>query len=529
MGHGKETPRQKMIGMMYLVLTAMLALNVSKEVLDAFVLVDHGLQTTTEAFAAKNASAYDEFAMAYEQNPAKVGDWKNKADEVKKRTDELYDYIQECKLDIIRTKDESAIHEGHIDWHEVKVLDNLETGAQVMITEEGGRRYKELQGQIEGLRDYLLSIIEDHEAYAATVEAIEQNLSTEPPDKLQHGNKKSEMLTWQSGYFEGLPLAAVVTLLSKMQADARNVEAEMINYLRDQVGAGDFRVNVLEAVVVPNSSYVLKGQEYRAEVFLAAYDSTNMPEIILNDGSRLNVKAGKGIYSFTSPNAGFRKWGGTIQIESQGNLITRTFASEYEVAEPTATISATAMNVFYRGVDNPVAISAGGVAESDVDAEISSGHRINRVSPGKYTVKPGVQSDEAIVSVFARVDGGRRLMNRMSFRVKDIPNPNARVEGIRGSEGVLSAGQLAGLQEVLAIADDFLFEVEFTVTSFSIGFTDANGIYVTQDSPNNRFTSQQLSIFRNMRSGQVISISQVKAIGPDGRVRTLNPINIRVR
>ncbi|RPI43822.1 MAG: gliding motility protein GldM, partial [Bacteroidetes bacterium] len=443
MAHGKETPRQKMIGMMYLVLTAMLALNVSKEVLDAFVLVDNGLQTTTEAFAAKNASAYDEFAMAYEQNPEKVGDWKNKADEVKKRTDELYDFIQECKLDIIRTKDEDAIHEGYIDWHEVKVLDNLETGAQVMITEEGGRRYKELQEKIDNLREYLLSVIGDHEAYAATVEAIEQNLSTEPPDKLQHSNKKSELMTWQSGYFEDLPLAAVVTLLTKMQADARNVEAEMLNYLRDQVGAGDFRVNVLEAVVIPNSNYVLKGQDYRAEVFLAAYDSTKMPEIILQDGTKLEVKSGKGIYNVPSNTSGFRKWGGTIQIESQGNMISRPFTSEYEVAEPTATISATAMNVFYRGVDNPVAISAGGVAESDVEATISSGHRINRVGPGKYTVKPGVQSDEAIVSVLARVDGSQRLMNKMFFRVLDIPDPDARVEGIRGSEGVLSAGQLA--------------------------------------------------------------------------------------
>lgn len=518
-----------MIGMMYLVLTAMLALNVSKEVLDAFVLVDNGLQTTTEAFAAKNASAYDEFAMAYEQNPEKVGVWKERADEVKNRTDELYDFIQECKLDIIRTKDSDAIHEGRIDWHEVKVLDNLETGAQVMITEEGGRRYKELKDKIDGLREYMLSIIEDHDQYAATVEAIEQNLSTEPPDKLQHGKKKNELMSWQSGYFEDLPLAAVVTLLTKMQADARNVEAEMINYLRDQVGAGDFRVNVLEAVVIPSSSYVFKGQEYRAEVFLAAYDSTKMPTITLNDGSRLEVKAGKGIYSATSNNTGFRSWGGTIEIESQGRMISRPFSADYEVAEPTATISATAMNVFYRGVDNPVAISAGAVAESDVEASISSGHRINRVGPGRYTVKPGVQSDEAIVSVFARVDGSQRLMNRMTFRVVDIPDPSARVEGIRGSEGVLSTGQLAGLEQVMAVAENFLFEVDFTVTSFSIGFTDANGIYVTEDSPNNRFTTQQKSIFRNMRSGQVISISQVKAIGPDGKVRTLNPINIRVR
>ena len=175
------------------------------------------------------------------------------------------------------------------------------------------------------------------------------------------------------------------------------------------------------------------------------------------------------------------------------------------------------------------AVPPTGVAESSVVARISSGHRINRVGPGRYTVKPGVQNDEATVSVYANVNGSQRLMNSMEFRVLDIPDPNARVEGIPGSEGVLSVGQLAQLQIVEAKADDFLFEVDFTVTSFAIGFTDANGIYVTQDSPNNQFTAAQKNIFRNMRSGQIISISQVKAIGPDGKVRTLNPINIRVR
>src|SRR5210317_1679227 len=106
MGHGKETPRQKMIGMMYLVLTAMLALNVSKEVLDAFALVDRGLTTTTENFAAKNEGLYDKFNIAFEQNPEKVGDWKTRAEEVRAQSNELYEFLNLCKIEIVSKKDE---------------------------------------------------------------------------------------------------------------------------------------------------------------------------------------------------------------------------------------------------------------------------------------------------------------------------------------------------------------------------------------------------------------------------------------
>jgi gliding motility-associated protein GldM len=518
-----------MIGMMYLVLTAMLALNVSKEVLDAFVLVDNGLKITTEAFAAKNEASYSRFAFLNEENEEKVGMWMNRADEVRARTDGLYNFIQECKLDIIREKDEDAIVDGEIDWEKVDVKDNLERGAAVMISEDGGRRYKELKQMLDETREYMLSTIEDKEKYSSTVEAIENNLNTNPPDKLSHSRKKSETLTWQSGYFEDLPLAAVITLLSKMQADVRNVEAEMINYLLSQVDAGSIPVNSIEAVVIPERSLVFPGQQYRARVFLAAYDSTKMPEVKLSDGTMLPVEQGKGIYTATSNTIGIRRWAGTIQLEHEGRIYSQPFDAEYEVAEANATISATAMNVFYRGIPNPVAISAGGVAESTVQARISSPHSIRRIRAGEYEVKPGTQGDKAIVSVYTQVDGSSKLMTQAEFRVRDIPDPDARVSGIKGSEGVLSVGQLAGLDIVRAEAEDFLFEVDFKVTEFEIGFTDANGKYVVEQAKGNAFTDKQKAIFRSMRSGQIISISQVKAIGPDGKVRSLNPINIRVR
>ena len=528
MGHGKESPRQKMIGMMYLVLTAMLAMNVSKEVLNAFVLVDEGLVTTTENFSAKNASLYRTFTLAYDLNPAKVGDWKDKADAVETRSNELFSFMHECKTDILIIGEEEAIDPEHeeIHWEFVDAKDNTNHPAEVMILKG---KATELKDKINEYREFMLSLIEDKEKYAGTVSALEGILSTELPDiHLEHGGKKV-VPTWETTYFENLPLASVITLLSNFQANVRNGEAEMLNFLLGQVEAGDIPINTLKAVVMPDHSLVFPGQEYRARVFLAAYDSTNTPDVVLDNGTVLDVEAGMGVYTTTSNSLGIKSWGGTIKLDNDGLVIERKFETTYEVAEANATISATAMNVFYRGLNNPVAISAGGVAESSVATRITSPHSIRRIRAGEYIVKPGVQGSKATVSVFAEIDGSSQLMTRMDFRVLDLPTPTAKITGSRGGKANLTIGQLTSLQIVEAEAEDFLFEVDFEVTSFTVGFNDASGIWVERASNSSKFTSEQRGIFRNMRAGQRMSIENIKAIGPDGKVRTLSPINITVR
>lgn len=526
MAHGKETPRQKMIGMMYLVLTAMLALNVSKEVLDAFILVDDGLVTTTKNFADKNKSLYDRFNIAYEQNPELVGDWRDKAEEVRTRSNDLFNYIFDCKAEILSKRDEKAIGEGEVIWNEVKSKQNMDFPAEVMIVRNRG---KELKSKIEEHRDFLLSLIDDKEKYAGTVEAVEGALTTEIPDiDLEYNKFKKVEPSWETTYFEHLPLASVITILSKMQGDVRNAEAEMINFLLGQVNAGAIPFNAIRAVVIPNSNYVFRNQEYRAEVFLAAYDSTKMPEVKLNDGTMLDVEEGKGIYTTTPTTPGERTWGGIIQLEHEGNVISRPFQAHYQVSEPNATISATGMNVFYRGIPNPVAISAGGVPESSVQATISSGHNIKKLRAGEYVVRPGVQGDNATVSVYADVDGTRRLMNKMNFRVFNLPTPDARVQGVRGSEGNLTVGKLSQLKTVEAVAEDFVFEVEYEVVSFQVAFQGSGNIWSYSASESNQFTADQKNIFRQLKTGQRVMIEKIKATGPDGVIRSLNNITITV-
>ena len=531
MGHGKETPRQKMIGMMYLVLTALLAMNVSKDVLDAFVIVDKGLVQTTENFAAKNDGIYNRFDLAYAQNPEKVGDWKTRADEVQQRTDELYEFLNECKLEIVSVKDPDAIIEGEVDLDLVKVKDDNNTPAEVMITKGRGA---ELKAMIEDYRGYMDELIGQDSAFAPLLEAIHGNLDTHDHE----GKKAGDVHPWASYNFEHLPLAGVVTNLSAIQANVRNVESDVLGYLLQQVDAKDFKVNVLEAIVVTENSNVFKGQEYKAQVVLAGYDSTKLPEVILSDGTVLPAESGKGIYTATLSSEGTKTWGGVIQLDNDGEIITREFEATYTVAASNAVISATKMNVFYRGVDNPVSISASGIPETAVRATITKGN-IKRTSAGNYVVKCGPNETESTVNVYAEVDGSRSLMGKSLFRVKNLPIPTATIAksvngtpqiptGFKTGSGRMTVGSLVGLTELIAFKDDFLFEVQYEITEFKVKSKGSGGATLIEASTNKNINSKQKDLFRRVRPGAQITIEEIKAIGPDGVVRDVNSIIINI-
>ena len=247
----KETPRQKMIGMMYLVLMALLALNVSKDVLDAFVLVDEGLSKTTENFASKNEVYYREFDRAAAENEEKAGPWQAKALEVKRRSDELYHYIQELKLELVTATEgegTEAIEEEKILGEEIGGKDNSDKPAEIMIGANNDGKANDLRQALDEFREYLLSIVGEESGDVR--HSLEASLDTSDPPP-----KEGETLNWQHQYFEHLPLIAVITLMSKMQSDVRNAESEVLEYLYSQIDAGAFKFNLLESVVISNSNH----------------------------------------------------------------------------------------------------------------------------------------------------------------------------------------------------------------------------------------------------------------------------------
>ena len=313
-----ETPRQKMINMMYIVLTAMLAINVAAEVLEAFKVVDSSLIQTLKAVDQKNAQIYSSFEQAYVENPAKVEEWKAKADQVRESTTSIYSYINQLKEELVKYSGSKPVNNENPysdddfiyiteagDTLEIDKEDDLNGPSEMMIAQN---RANELKLEIEKYRDQLVSLITEDDVELR--ENILQELDTKDPAvNIREGGDSK---TWEIQHFESKPLIAVLTLLSKIQIDVKNAEANLINYLYSQIDAGSFKFNKLGARVIPTSSIILQGEEYLADVFLAAEDTTQQPQIIINN-RQAEVIDGKATYRVKPTDVGKFTWNGLIK------------------------------------------------------------------------------------------------------------------------------------------------------------------------------------------------------------------------
>jgi len=521
MGHGKETPRQKMIGMMYLVLTALLALNVSAEILNAFILVDESLRKSYSGIDKKNDAVYAKFdeAMNDPSQKPKTEPWKKEADRIRILTDTLFNYIDTLKNRMVfaaeGAESEYLAHGG--DPQHLMAKDENNVGGQIMLLQKGADL---LKAMINSYDSTLVNTIirtapqGDTSKYRSIITSIEGSLKT---DSIK-GHER--MVSWQYGYFDQLPLAGVLTMLSKIQTDIKNAESDILNYLYSQIDAGSFKFNKLEAIVNAQSNYVLKGNKYHAEVFIAASDSTTELEILLNGSSKLPIVNGKGIYDISPSSIGFAKWGGVIKMESpvSGEILQFPFNAEYQVAESELIVSPTQMNVFYIGVPNPVEVSVAGVPADKVIASITAGNSIRKIKGSQHVIdvkKPGTVQ----VSASAKFDDGTtRNMGSKEFRVKRVPDPVGKVAGQTG--GNIARNLLLTQQGVVADLENFDFNMKFTVVSFVVSGT-VQGYEEEATSNSNRFTREQLDIIKKVSSGKKVYIERIKVKAPNGEVRDL--------
>ncbi len=547
MAHGKETPRQKMIGMMYLVLTAMLALNVTTSVLDAFALIDNGLSKTTQTFRIKNEKLYTQFENANTLNPTKVGPWKVKSDGVKKEAKEIIDFVQAIKKEVVIAgeggTDIPAIKGDEVLCDFIENKSDLDIGGRIMVGVDNNGKAFELKKKLISFRENLLKIVDQQKA-AQLVESINQILNTDNPPAKEDGEKN----TWESSRFEHIPLIAVIPQLTKVQVDVLNCEAEVVNYLLQAVGANDFKFNVLSATVIPNSNYIIQGNDFKAQIFLGASDTTQRPEIIIcrydstfnketgeydykiaagSSSESIPVsKTGKGLYVRKGSQLGKNFWSGLIQMTAPDGSITRKpFKNQFEVAAPSIVISPTKMNVFYYGVENPVDISIPGISMDKITATISKGSI--RSTGNGFIVQPGQGIATADITVFAIVDGLKRNMGTKTFRIKQVPAPFPRVSGITGK--TVPKNELAASLGVVAeMPKDFDFDLKFRVTSFTLAAT-IRGFNQEESSKSQAFTDGQKRILNNLQTGNVVSIINIKAVGPGGDSRDLNDLVIKIK
>ncbi len=262
-----------MINLLYVVLMAMLALNVSTEVLEGFSVVEDSLKRTIDGSTKQNEALYDVFAEQLKTNPEKVRDWFDKAEGVRHASDSLFNFVQQLKLAIVKEADGSDADVANIVNKE-----NLEAASHVMLAPIEGKGRKLFDG-INAYRNYILKMVND----PMQREIIAQNLSTEIPK-----GKRSLGKNWQEYMFESMPVSAAVTLLSKLQSDIRYAEGEVLHTLVANIDMKDIRVNKLDAFVIPEKTTLYPGETFSASIVMAAVDTTQQPDIYIN-GTRVNL------------------------------------------------------------------------------------------------------------------------------------------------------------------------------------------------------------------------------------------------
>jgi gliding motility-associated protein GldM len=531
MAGGNESPRQKMIGMMYLVLTAILALNVSREILNSFIVVNNGLENTNQSFTKRTENLYASFDFQKGLDPARVTPYWSKAQEAKKITADLYDYIEQLKKRLVMETEgvEKSVADT-LQLINTSSKDNYDITTHIMIgeNEDGSKGVaRKLKEKLNAYKSKMLSLV-DKEVQATLQLPINTSDPTNDP----------EFNTWELQNFFHSPLAASVTILSKLQSDVKNSEAEVVSHLLSAVDSETLKFDTVTAKVIPQSNYVLVGEEYKADVFIAAYSKTQMPTILAGDydmskkqfngkPDSLPVEKGQGKFSMVASREGFVKWGGTISIRSpKGKILTYPYETEFIAARPMLTVSADAMNVFYAGVPNPVSISVPGIPNEKLKASIDNG-TLSPAGNGKFTVT-GLKAGKANINVVATMDNGEtRNMGKMEFRVKQLPKPVVTFAGVQGGKLAMSKVKTA---QGLAVNGDpgFVFQVTYKVVSFTMEAGTRGSIELGGKSNSGYLSEKMQGIIKSLRKGDSIIFTEIKAADPGGTVHSIPDIAITI-
>ena len=534
-----------MINMMYLVLTALLALNVSKEILDSFVTVNNGLENTKLSLNDKMNAQYTSFESYAKENQAKYGAAWNEAKKIKTSGAELIAYIDSIKAKAIIAAeslpfDSVVLGDGRImDLAKVGKKDSHDELTNMLVGSEPGKPIEgpftatELKTKLEAFRDLVKNSRKDDKDLAAAMDRIF--------DFSDRADASGTMNNWQSINFYHVPLAAGITILSKIQSDVRNAEGEVVKRMMDAVEGKSFKFNKLTTIVKPLSSYVTVGSKYSAEIFLGAYDDQNAPEVFIagpgatvdtvakkinGEAIKLPMNGAKAQLEQMASGAGLKTVKGIIKFKPVGGEETvEVFETTYEVAAPSLVVSPTKMNVFYRGVDNPVSVSVSGYSNKDISATATNG-TLSKSADG-YIMRPGKDAEATVGATVTNPDGTKKAMPGMKFRVKNVPNPRPYFGGKSVDDETIKKAELTAAAGVIAKMIDFEFDLKFEVVEYKVTMI-VGGTPIEKMTRGPAVSGDMKEMFQKAKAGQKVYIEQIKARGPDGTTRNLGSLSFKV-
>ncbi len=509
MGLPKE-PRQKMINLMYLVLTALLALNVSNEILNAFKTVNNSLTNANTVIDGKNKILFEslEAKMKDPQTAEKAAQWKPVADKAKQIGEEFQSYVEQIKQEL-KKQSGLIIENGEESYKE----DDLD-GPTRLLAE--GPRGKELKDKIEKAKADLLAIIPDANKKAEFEKSFP--ISTAVPK-----TQNKEIKDWQNAYFHMTPTVAALTMLTKFQNDVKNSEAQVVQYAHDQIGAVKIVYDKFAALIGTNSTYLLPGQELEVTAGIGAFSAAAKPQITINGASQTVDAEGVARYKTTVSSVGSGNINVTIKYyDQQGKEQIVNKSIPYTVGQPgSATVTPDKMNVLYREVPNPITVSGGSVGLEKVNVTMTNG-TLSKTGSGKYDIMAG-NGNEAIITLAIEGKG-----TPFKFRVKDIPNPLAMVGTKNG--GAIATAEFKAQGGLRAVLENFDFDAKFLIKSYKLGGQGRGiGEYIEANNSGAPWTGPAAAIVQKAQPGAAIYFDDIRAVGPTGKERKLSSIYFTLR
>lgn len=504
-------PRQKMINMMYLVLTALLALNVSSEILNAFKTVNNSLQTTNTTVdkSSQTIMASLKGKLSDPSTAAKAQIWLPKAQQVQNYTKTVYSYIQGLKDDILR-KANGDPNNPDKSYKE----DNLDIATRMMVDKgEGKNLYKHL----DDFKKNILAI--DPEIAKEFSASLPIDLST---PKTQSKSNKS----WEYAYFHMVPTVAALTILSKFQNDVKTSENRVVQFCHNKVGEVIIRNDAFAAIAVADANYILPGQEIQVTAGVGGFSTAVKPEISINgssvpvgpDGTAVMKVTGGGIGTHTIPVH-------IVYTDQDGKRIPVDKTIEYTVGQSNAAVQLDKMNVLFIGVDNPVTISGSGSADQLKANMTGGGTGSSFVGSGGHFIARVTQETETCMINVTTPDG---KTTAVAFRVRSIPDPTPRVGNYES--GDIPASVFVSQAGVNAIVKNFFYQTQFVVTGFRItGDGEGFGEGIEEAVNTGAAWNEAKKIIRKCKPGTFITIEDIRAIGPDNKTRKLTPMIFQLR
>lgn len=495
-------PRQKMINMMYLVLTALLALNVSSEILNAFKTVNNSLEKTNEVVSASTdeimTSLKDKLTEAGAADKAKI--WYPKAQQVQTYSKNMYDYLDELKKKIMT----GAKYDPTSDKD--KGIDNLDVTTRVMVEKGDG---KILKSKLEEFKKDILAIDPEIAKNFATSLPI----NTEMPKTKNKSNK-----TWEAAYFHMVPTVATLTILSKFQNDIKTSENKVISFCHEQVGKVKVQQDSYAALAIANTTNALPGQEIEITAGVGGFSKAISPKINIG-GQTLTVGDDGAVhYKFKADRLGNNSIPVLIEFTDQNGQVQKTTKNvEYVVGQSSAAVQLDNMNVLFIGVDNPVTISGSGSVDQ-IKASISGGGGVLSGGGAHRTVRVSQETDDCVISIVTP-DG---KVTKVPFRVRSIPDPSPMIGTFKS--GNIAAAYFKSQAGVRAMVENFYYKTQFNVVSFRITGDGAGFEDIVEANNTGAEWNEARNIVNKCRPGSYIYIEDIYAVGPDGRRRKLTPL-----